>query len=795
MFKKWSLICWVILFSPAANAQLIFSEDFDAEPEEATTGSGDVAGVAWEATCPDCLDDGDYFKVQGNQLVGQDTNGHASWESEDIDISSCDFIQIEFDLFEEGTMEACETGCNSVDYVMLEYNIDGTGWVAPEDASFCGGECADVFVIQSDDIAGGYMHYATNCIEAGTDLQVRITVQAWASSERWIIDNVEVSCTDGPEIDAGEDLTICEGTEVTLEADNPDGADLTWTDGVVDGEPFTPGVGEEEYVVSASAGGCTASDAVTITVLEAPTVGVDPAGPYTTESGIQDLEATPPGGTWSADCGACIDPVTGEFDPEMAGEGTWEICYMAGEEPCTDTECINITVLSGDCLLSGTISFNPPTCFGFSDGSVTANITGITGAVTYTITNEAGEEVNFDNSNTANSLSEGWYYIYVVDEFPCEFIDSVFLDDPDQMEVAINISHPLCYGEESGQVEVDEVLNYTGEFDNLTYNWAPNPNGENGIGQDSLPDAPDGEYNLLINDENGCTVSIDFELIDPDSLTFSEFGYYPAYCRLYGYQKGNGVVFAAGGGGTPDYSYEWENLETGETEDNTTWGGLNPGTYQFTMEDNNGCIKTATIEVDSLNPQAEFEMESTDFTGVWEGTAPVEITFINQSNYFANPNNPLADTVFFWNFDLGAGEELSEDVFETFNQTYTQAGDYSICLTVTNKNGCVDSTCKDLTIYDPFVFVPINVFSPNNDGVNDVFTFTNTAQSVGTFTCVIVNRWGKEMATLSGIEDTWDGTTPGGSAATSGVYFYTYSGESQNGLPFNGQGTIQLVRE
>ena len=55
------------------------------------------------------------------------------------------FIEVEFDLSEEGTMEACETGCNSVDYVQLEYNIDGGGWETPADASFCGGRMCGCF--------------------------------------------------------------------------------------------------------------------------------------------------------------------------------------------------------------------------------------------------------------------------------------------------------------------------------------------------------------------------------------------------------------------------------------------------------------------------------------------------------------------------------------------------------------------------------------------------------------------------------------------------------------------------
>jgi len=48
---------------------------------------------------------------------------------------------------------------------------------------------------------------------------------------------------------------------------------------------------------------------------------------------------------------------------------------------------------------------------------------------------------------------------------------------------------------------------------------------------------------------------------------------------LFDFQSGNGVVFAAATGGVPDYTYLWTNLETGDTEDNTTWGGLNPGNY------------------------------------------------------------------------------------------------------------------------------------------------------------------------------------------------------------------------
>jgi hypothetical protein len=109
------------------------------------------------------------------------------------------------------------------------------------------------------------------------------------------------------------------------------------------------------------------------------------------------------------------------------------------------------------------------------------------------------------------------------------------------------------------------------------------------------------------------------------NLTLVEFGMEPASCRLYYYQNGNGVVYAAATGGTPDYTYLWTNLSTGVTSDNSTWGGLNPADYMITVTDDNGCILTQTITLDSLNPIADFDMSSLGFTIEWEGDAPLEV--------------------------------------------------------------------------------------------------------------------------------------------------------------------------
>ena len=457
----------------------------------------------------------------------------------------------------------------------------------------------------------------------------------------------------------------------------------------------------------------------------------------------------------------------------------------------------SITVTIGGISVSSIV--NEPTCVGFSDGSIVLSIPGGIIDPVFTITDSDGNILNEDNSNTANTLPTGWYYYSVTDGSGCgSVIDSVFIDEPEQLDIDLTVTDPLCYGLETGWARVDEVFNYTGSEAAISYFWTPNPADNNGIGADSTWSLGAGEYTLTINDENGCSRLFDFVVNQPDSLFFTEFGFDPAYCRVFDYQSGNGVVFGAVAGGTPDFTYTWENLETGETINNTTWGGLNPANYLFTATDANGCVKTGQLFLDSLNPIAAFTVISDQLNGDLQGTAPIEVVFENNSENFANPNNPLADTTFFWNLNNPiASWEFSGSYFETFDTTYGPLGqtyEAQVCLVAINKNGCSDTACKIITIFEPITFTNINIFSPNNDGKNDLFTFDLKSASIKEFTCVIVNRWGDVIYEMNDVADGWDGTTAGGSICSAGVYFYTYEALTDNNTKIVGQGTIQLVR-
>lgn len=80
-----------------------------------------------------------------------------------------------------------------------------------------------------------------------------------------------------------------------------------------------------------------------------------------------------------------------------------------------------------------------------------------------------------------------------------------------------------------------------------------------------------------------------------------------------------------------------------------------------------------------------------------------------------------------------------------------------------------------------------NVFSPNNDGINDFFFFENGCSSIN-----ILNRWG-EIVYFSNLGISWDGTSRG-NPTSEGVYFYRCTVVNCNGITEEKTGFIQLIR-
>ena len=90
-----------------------------------------------------------------------------------------------------------------------------------------------------------------------------------------------------------------------------------------------------------------------------------------------------------------------------------------------------------------------------------------------------------------------------------------------------------------------------------------------------------------------------------------------------------------------------------------------------------------------------------------------------------------------------------------------------------------------------FVDIP-NVFTPNNDGVNDFFEIRTDGYE--TLKCSIYDRYGSVVYEFFGLNGWWDGRTHAGMECSSGTYFVILSLGVEGSEPKSFQGDLQLLR-
>lgn len=121
-----------------------------------------------------------------------------------------------------------------------------------------------------------------------------------------------------------------------------------------------------------------------------------------------------------------------------------------------------------------------------------------------------------------------------------------------------------------------------------------------------------------------------------------------------------------------------------------------------------------------------------------------------------------------WEWDFDDGTTSTDSLpFHTYNDI----GDYNIQLIVTSGLDCKDTLVVPVSVVEGLI-VP-NVFTPNNDGWNDVFDVRTS--NVGPFKIEIYNRWGNVVFETTSAQISWDGSTLAGVEASSGTYFYVIS--------------------
>ena len=88
------------------------------------------------------------------------------------------------------------------------------------------------------------------------------------------------------------------------------------------------------------------------------------------------------------------------------------------------------------------------------------------------------------------------------------------------------------------------------------------------------------------------------------------------------------------------------------------------------------------------------------------------------------------------------------------------------------------------------IYIP-NCFTSDGDDVNNEWFVT--ANCVSEFECLIFNRWGNLIKTMTNIEETWDGSI-GGKKVSDGVYIYTIQVKYVSQNIKKHKGHITLIR-
>ena len=116
------------------------------------------------------------------------------------------------------------------------------------------------------------------------------------------------------------------------------------------------------------------------------------------------------------------------------------------------------------------------------------------------------------------------------------------------------------------------------------------------------------------------------------------------------------------------------------------------------------------------------------------------------------------------------------------------------CVTLIASNAsCTDSVTKCINVVSEASIKIPNVFTPNGDNVNDVFTIISSG--LKSLHCAIFDRWGLKLYEWDGISGGWDGHTRSGIKTPSGTYFYVLEYTDQLDVVKSDKGFLNMFNE
>jgi len=123
---------------------------------------------------------------------------------------------------------------------------------------------------------------------------------------------------------------------------------------------------------------------------------------------------------------------------------------------------------------------------------------------------------------------------------------------------------------------------------------------------------------------------------------------------------------------------------------------------------------------------------------------------------------------------------------------FTVAGLTEVTLQVMQDNAVVESASIRITISESHLEMP-NAFSPNGDGINDIYKAKSNYKSIVEFHAYIFNRWGQKLYEWSDITQGWDGTTHG-HPVKDGTYYVYVKARGADGIDYNIRRDVNILR-
>ena len=456
------------------------------------------------------------------------------------------------------------------------------------------------------------------------------------------------------------------------------------------------------------------------------------------------------------------------FSAQNLIAGTYSVVVVDASN-CDMT--LNFSVTQPQALVANIQNIQSVLCYGESNGQATVNISG--GTTNYQVLWSTNE-----NTILADAIPVGNFNVTVTDAHGCTATDSDVMIQPQPLTAIVGITEPSCHGGNDG---IGEVI-IAGGTPNYIADWSGS--NLNGIIVNNLIA---GNQSVTVTDNNGCTVTQNFNMFEPSAVTVT----FDVTGDVCGDNVASGQIVANASGGTPNYDYQWSE----GTSTTATLSNINDGSVNLVVTDNNGCIFNFNTNVPVIEtPVAHFTSNPAfePLSTVIEGYLPLEVSFIDDSQYGATSS---------WNWTDGSQTNTTGT---SVTHLFDSLGYHNVSMTVTGPGGCTSVLDFIVFVYDSAQIASFNFFSPNDDGLNDIFRvscenfYGGVYYDCGEFTVrdfhgQIFNRWGNMIYEWTDVNKGWDGKL-NGQPASEGQYLFLAHAKLYDGKEFDFHEWINLSR-